>query len=184
MRQDFLILPKLTYMKNIFAAVLLVGMTFSCNSKDAEPPKQITISGYTPTDANGNIMGAVDASDWTLNEAWSDKETNLFSGISSGDLTGTSSGAVTVSPAFPNPCTLSFGMQIQTASVCKLRFTVVDDRLRVYESGTIPLTAGSHSFGVTLDVDNIPEGLYRIYYSFDAQGAPMFVKGHGDVLVQ
>lgn len=181
MRQDFLILPKTPdYMKkNITVLLIAVAMTVSCTRNTSG----IDISGYTATDALGNPMGSTDASDWTVNESWSNDEENVFSGIPTGDLTGTNAGTVSMYPAYPNPCQNMYSITVTATTSCNMRFVLVNENLTILQSGTYEVDPGTSTYSIYID-SNIPDGLYRMYYSFEAQSMPMFHKGHGDVMIQ
>jgi hypothetical protein len=165
--------------KTITILLIAVTMTVSCTRNTSG----IDISGYTATDALGNSIGTTDASDWTVNESWSNEEENVFSGIPTGDLTSTNAGTVSIYPAYPNPCQNMYYITVTATTSCNMRFVIVTESLSILQSGTVELDPGTSTYSIYRD-SPIPDGLYRMYYSFEAQSMPMFHKGHGDIMMQ
>ena len=146
---------------------------------------KISIKGYTATDSLGNIMGVTDASDWTFDPYWMKKESDVFSSIDSGDLSGTSAGSISIYPASPNPCSASFLVHFQSSTKCKARIAIVNNKLDKLLGGALSLEAGNNVFSFSVSASGFKAGnLYRMYYVFDAQGSLQFKKGHGDIFVQ
>src|SRR5688572_29738705 len=159
--------------------VLLICTGLSCK-KEA-----VTIKGYTSTDAMGNILSQEDRTDWIFYPTWSNKETNVFFGVDAGDLTGASAGTISIYPAFPNPCSVQFHLSFQSTTVCKGRFVLVNKNLERIFSATMSVAAGGNHFVFSPEPAKFKAGsLYRLYYTFDAENHSMFLKGHGDIMVQ
>ena len=160
-------------------SLVLLCFVLACKKDD-----DLIITGYTPTDQMGNPMGDPDPSDWTFDPSWTNKELHVFSDIESGDLSGTSAGAIVIHPGYPNPVSgNAISLFINVDSACKMRYAVVSKERQIISSSAVSLQPGNNNLLVSIGSD-LPAELYRLYYVFDAEGNYAFFKGHGDVMVQ
>lgn len=166
------------FMKRIFSAIAL----FLCIAVGCKKDSSFNFSGYTPTDFSGNPMGAADQSDWTFDASWSQKEWDLFD-FEAGDLTGTTAGTVTMYPGYPNPAVNSSNITFTSTTACKLRYTLVNEKGHKLWSYVADVEPGSNTLSLYIAM-GYSNDLHRLYYVFDAQGSPAFLKGHGDIMVQ
>jgi hypothetical protein len=163
----------------IFSSLLLVViLAMSCK-------KDISIIGFTMTDALGNVMSAEDPGDWTFDDSWKQKETDIFDDIASGNLSGSSAGTITMYPAFPNPCTNYFNLHINSSTKCVMRIAIVNKDRNKLASDAVAVNSGGNTYSLPVSGEDFKSGtLYRVYYVFDAEGHMMFKKGHGDIMIQ
>jgi hypothetical protein len=161
-------------------SLLLLFLVFTISCK-----KDINIIGFTMTDALGNIMSVEDPGDWTFDDSWKQKETDIFDNIPSEDLSGSSMGSITIYPGFPNPCVNQFSFHINSSTKCEMRIAIVDKDRDKLVAETVEVKSGGNMYYFTLPSESFKSGtLYRVYYVFDAEGHLMFKKGHGDIMIQ
>ena len=173
------------YHYNQYMRILIVALTILlCSGFSCYKQEEIDISGYTKTDAIGNIMGSVDPTDWTHDTKWTDLEISVFNTIGTESLTGTTSGTISITPAFPNPCTDQFGIGIQSTSKCVVRMGIVNEGLDIKWQHYQVINIGVNYITIAPDPSKIGKGLYRLYYAFESFDQHMFYKGHGDVMFQ
>jgi hypothetical protein len=159
---------------SIFILLLLANLSCKKNV--------VNFTGYTATDALGNPMGSVDNSDWTFDQLWKSEEVDNMERITPADLTGTSTGSITIFPAYPNPCSDQFGIALNSSTKCVIRLALCDESLRQKWVGSQVLNPGFNNIIISPDPSEMRSlTLYRLYYVFDAEGQLMFKKGHGDV---
>ena len=167
-------------MKLTALSILLFSFLYFSCKKDI-----VNFSGYTATDAVGNPMGNVDNSDWTFDVNWKKEEIDKINLLTPASLTGTTTGTITIFPAYPNPCVNNFGFALNTSTKCAIRLALCDESLNQKWTGTQVLNPGFNNIIIGPDPSQMSKpGLYRLYYVFDAEGQLMFKKGHGDVLFQ
>lgn len=164
--------------------IIIVGLTILLISGFSCKKEAIEISGYTKTDSMGNIMGSVDPTDWTHDTKWTDLEMSVFNTIGIEPLAGTTAGLISMTTAFPNPCTNYFGIGIQSSTRCVIRMGLVDEDLSTKWSHYQYIDVGVNYINIAPDPSKIGRGLYRLYYAFEAFDQSMFYKGHGDVMFQ
>jgi hypothetical protein len=175
----FFIFVKTDYMKMLLAFTLF----FVCLALSCKKDSDLVITGYTPTDNMGNPMGDPDPSDWTFDASWANSELHFFSDIESGDLAGTSPGAIVIHPAYPNPVSgNAISLSMNSDSTCKMRYAMVNKERQIISYDAVSLQQGTNDFLLSIG-SGMPAGLYRLYYVFDAEGNYGFLKGHGDVMI-
>ena len=69
----------------VFVISVCFFLLLQCTS-DERP----VFSGITETNLNNELVGAVDKTDWQINEKWNEKVTSLFSDVSISDINNSS----------------------------------------------------------------------------------------------
>ncbi|HEX7845010.1 MAG TPA: hypothetical protein VF476_04355 [Chitinophagaceae bacterium] len=164
--------------KIIIPVLILFTFGFSCKKE------LIDISGYTKTDGVGNLMGAADATDWTHDPNWTEAEVAIFNTVGIANLAGTSSGSVTIFPAYPNPCSNQSHIVVQSSTKCVIRMALVDEFLNQRWTAYQLIEVGFNNIVIAPDPGKIGKGLIRLYYAFESNDQHMFYKGHGDIMFQ
>ena len=166
----------------LFAAGTTV--LFSCKQ---EPVSQVSFTHITETDANGNLNGAVDSTDWTNDTVWNSTELALLTFADAGDtITDTLPGAVTVAPAYPNPSNGAFSLRITNAQQCVMKMAIVNTNYEILFYDNRIMWGGP--FILHYDVSGFTAfrkpGYYRLYYGFFNAFDSLYYKGHGDLYFQ
>ncbi len=169
-------------MKIILVLIVLCLSLMSGCSKTT--PFTIDVSNITSTDAQGNIIGSPDNTDWTMDAEWSETEKSFFR-TDPVDLTGTSVAAIAIQPAYPNPTqSRSVTFQFTASTITYLRIALVDVQLRKQSFYSFLTVVGLNAFQIPFEEAKLPANKnYRFYYSFDAPASPMYFRGHGDIKV-
>lgn len=168
------------------SALLLSAILLTECKKDEN---KVVVSGITETDANGELLGTVDTTDWKIGDLWTDKEEALFHSL---ELTsaqaylkstsGISFKTIELFPASPNPCQWCFSLSIGNGlGVGKFEYVFVNTNLTILASGVYgAFKTGANSFNYSLNDSTFkPNNLYRMYYKFIIDG--LEYKGHGDI---
>lgn len=136
-----------------------------------------TFSGYTPTDANGVIMGTADATDWTNDATWTADEENLFPELANLTTGFPAYTSIQFHPSFPNPTSGASNFAVTKDSDMKISFRLVDSQ------GTI-LTQSSSQFAVPFAINtgglSTSDTLIRLYYIIERNDSLLY-RGHGDI---
>ncbi len=135
----------------------------------------IVFKGIRVTDTNGKVYEN-DLSDWTLTEAWTDKENSLFV-EKKVNLCDTSNSIYGIS-SYPNPCNGNFNLHISKPIETRFAFRIVDRNFNVLLSQD---SVFSNGIAFDLNYLNIRNDTVRIYYKFLGQDCEL--KGHGDILI-
>jgi hypothetical protein len=125
-------------------------------------------------------LGTKDLNDWE-NSGIADKDVKeLLEFTDDIGLTGTVVSDIEMS-FYPNPAR-DFGYYMWAAEEgkkVKIKYVIVDEKLNVISQNSH--VAEEMNFQVPLN-ELEPGKIYRIYYSFSAEGHPDFFSGHGDIL--
>jgi hypothetical protein len=170
------------------AAVLITALLLGCNKVDFGPDE-----GYTQRDANNNPTGSTDKTDWTSDQDWKKTERELFkdSGV---DLGQSQLGGVGTLSLYPSPVAQTAGLVIQpgpsrnpsTAPALHGKLVIVDKKYRTVYTTSIETRAGNVGNNYRLDLlpDKFKAGrMYRMYYIFYDDQNALYLKGHGDILI-
>ena len=151
---------------------------------DKTTPFTIDVSAITSRDALGNPNGSVDNSDWTEDVSWNETEKSLFI-TDPIDMTDAEVASVSIQPVYPNPCVSTTTLQFTVSKITWIRIAIVDENLNKLAFFSFKTDSGLNAYHIPFDplIFKVNKN-YRIYYSFDAPGNPMYYKGHGDVAVR
>jgi hypothetical protein len=157
---------------------IITFLTFSCEKENTDNNKMdtITFNGITKTTINGELISQ-DASDWKLQESWTDKETSLFIEKKDNSCIPENNNYSIIS--YPNPCDGIFNLHISKPDGCRLAFRIVDKNFNVLLSQD---SVFSTSLGINLNDSGISNDTVRIYYKFF--GSDCELKGHGDIKIE
>ena len=170
-------------MKSVYAilAIIFLLVLISCNKTT---PFTIDTSGITGVDVMGIAIGPHDNTDWTEDASWNETEKSLFI-TDPIDMTDAEVASVTLQPAYPNPCRYQTTLQFTVSKITWIRIAVVDEKLNKLAFFSFKTDAGLNAYIIPFDpsIFKLNQN-YRLYYSFDAPGNPMYYKGHGDVAIR
>ena len=176
--------------KLLFACMFLTLL--ACKKEKSE----IVFSGITNTSGTGEIMGAVDATDWCLDDIWSDSEKAIFSSVEFSELSLSENkysfvlkSASEISPqnkifpAYPNPVQNQFCLNIYlSASIFKL--AIVNSSFDILVAMQFNEFSGSTFYFNVSDRSVFrAETIYRVYYLFEHNDKSTEY-GHGDILIR
>jgi hypothetical protein len=177
--------------KSRLANFLLIGiLLLSCN-KDQN---NIDVSQQWYVDYNGNLISGPVDGQWGP-KVFSTQEQNLFTGLDTASLAGTTTpdSVLSSSTIIPNPfkteAMFVFTFSSGYNGLLEFKYVIVDDHLNVMDKGAIrvqgtsypniplnPSTSGAVSF-----TPNIPAGKFRIYYSLSTASNPSFYTSWGNI---
>lgn len=187
-------------MRNTFLYIL----TFCCLLLNACKPDKPALpgpapgsgisffSGYTGTDATGNLTGPFDSTDWNTNDIWSSYELGHFANGHTNTSCTFIDTLVTVT-AYPNPTTGLFALSINTPAVMdsmgNISYGDTTSVTEVYiqkQSGTI-YGPFSNKINKTINFDitgsiGATDTMFRLYYTLSDQNGCVRM-GHGDIRV-
>ena len=165
----------------VFICALCITFSF-CNKKT---PFTIDVSKITPTDETGSITGGEDNTDWTFDKDWNEAE-NAFFRTDPVDLTGMEVADITMLPAYPNPTAVrEIKIRFTASAVTYFRIAAVNEQLTKRAFYNFSTVVGLNTFRSPFAEASFSANKnYRLYYSFEAPGRPMYYKGHGDVSIQ
>ncbi len=166
----------------IFSLLVLCFLSFNCR-KQTTAPTTINFNGITATDFNAQPLGAVDATDWTLNDNWTAQEVALFGGgkaVCSSVLSEEKIFAAAPNPVFGG----EFNFGVQAKENVGFMFRIVDKNFNVLlKNDTMTFKAGYNALYLNLPSANVTlKDTVRIYYKMVRSNCEM--RGHGDVLVK
>jgi hypothetical protein len=165
-----------------FCLFTLCFLSYQCK-KQALPPTTINFNGITKTDFNAQPLGAVDPTDWTLNDNWTAQEIALFSG---GRTVCTSVlSDEKIFSAAPNPAAGGeFNVGVQAKENVGFMFRIIDKNFNVLlKNDTLTFKTGYNTLTFNLPSANITiKDTVRIYYKMVRGTCEM--RGHGDVLIK
>lgn len=170
--------------------MLLTGLLFSACKKEATPTLDFGPNGgITERSATGQLTGAVDASDWTHDDTWTDREQALFGPLFNVFPQGGVGGTAVNWAAFgnhnislyPNPLVnqAHFAYTLPNKGVRSV--VVVDKNFTVVVPRTdAQAPAGQQRISFDFTRANLTVGeTYRLYYVMHDSVSLLF-KGHGD----
>jgi hypothetical protein len=166
--------------QNLLLLTILIFLS-CCKKSGIEPG----FNKFTPTDANGILLGEADPTDWTRDQSWSAAEKNLFNKPDTFDYADIGAAIqVSVRPAYPNSCRHLFTVPFTFSEPTIAKFALVDNRLRVlsYQEGKWT-SQNLETIQFTIDDQNKfkPGKTYRLYYAFYNDKKEMIYFGHGDI---
>jgi hypothetical protein len=167
---------------------------FSCNKNQ----NSIDVSQQWLIDYNGNLVQApgdgLNDGQWGP-RTFSTQEQNLFTGLDTASLSGTTApdSVLSSSTIIPNPFTteaifvFTFPSGFNGQTVFK--YVIVDDHMNTKFKGTLRIGATSDpnfplrptSSGPIHFYPIIPVGKYRMYYSLSAASSPSFYTSWGNI---
>jgi hypothetical protein len=171
-----------------FVAVLFILMSCSKGQDGIDVSQQVSV------DYNGNLISGEAKGQWVA-AIFTTQEQNLFNGLDTANLTGTTepdsvAGSSTI---FPNPfssvAALVFSFSSGFNGQVEFKFVVVDTHLNIKDKGAYRIQANpnvnypslpSNSDFIHLS-PNIPEGKYRIYFTLSAESNPHFYRSWGNI---
>jgi hypothetical protein len=171
---------------------LSVAVIFAACSKTQDT---IDTSTIVSTDFNGNLIsGTVSDGQWQK-KTFSTGEQNLFSGLDTADLSGTTApdSVVLSSFLFPNPLTTVAQLYFQFSNGYNgqilLKFVVVDNHLNIVDKQSVRIQGVSNSSipqnpSVSNPImlsPNIPPGNFRFYYTLSAASDQHFYESWGNI---
>ncbi|MBS1617691.1 MAG: hypothetical protein JST76_04190 [Bacteroidetes bacterium] len=165
------------------AAVALTLMAIGLSA--CKKSNDITISGYTARDENGNLVGAADTSDWKTDAAIPDIVLNTFNTTPYTSVSGATESHFNSSiTAYPNPAIGPFVIHIVNNyyTVYASQWLLVDQKLLVLKS--FDFSVGSGYTIKTIDISGLSSGLYRLYYVFRDPHGTVVAQGYGDIQKQ
>jgi len=155
----------------VFSLVLLV---LSCKKE------VINAHGITYTDAIGNNIGAVDASDWRFDDSWSSKEQALFNFADTVNTTGLLQADNNFAIAYPNPASNAINFHFSTNRSTLVKWVITDEKLNPLLKNYF-IISSNYGFAVDLTSGGFSSGnYYRLYYALYSQGGVLYKRGHGD----
>ena len=154
--------------------VILVGFA-TCKKNDNES-SQIQFNGITETDDNGNPVGTVDSTDWTVDKNWNDTEHGLFSKrFENCNITVNST-----FNAYPNPANDALTLTlsgINTQEFTETSFRIVDRNYNIL--GWWDTEQFALKYVINLAQWDLPDDTVRVYYKFYGENCEL--RGHGDI---
>lgn len=172
-------------MKRFLTVCLLALAIGSCKKDSNEGPSaaNMDFTSIQKYDVNANYLGSVgNISDEYTQEEWPGWVMDLFSPLDSVSLVGYNKGEVSIKALYPNPCADTQAMRLFGAQPLNMKVVVIDNQKNVYLRKSMHVFLGEQF--KSFDYSNLmmPAGYYRMFYSFSAEGAPHFRKGHIDFL--
>jgi len=165
-------MKKLLFVTPLF--VICIFYTASCKKET------INAHGITATDAIGNNIGSVDASDWRFDDSWNSKEQSLFNFADTVNTTGLLQAENNFAIAYPNPATTVINFHFATNKYTMVKWVITDEKLNPLVKNYFKF-GGNYDFAVDLTTAGFsPGNYYRIYYAFYSQGGVIYKRGHGD----
>jgi hypothetical protein len=180
-----------TRLLNFFLISVLI---VSCN-KDQN---SIDVSQQWLIDYNGNLVqgpgDGVNDGQWG-SKVYTTTEQNLFVGLDTADLTGTTvpDSVLSSSTIVPNPFKtqvfFSFTFTPGFSGRVEFKYVIVDDHMSTLDKGAIRVQATPNmnfpsypsNSGSIIFTPNVPVGKFRIYYSLSAASAPSFYTSWGNI---
>lgn len=170
-----------------FSICTLLCVLFCINACRKDSANVIDFSEITYTDDTGALMGETDTTDWNFDAAWTTRETALLKfNDTAYNSSDTLTGAVAVSPAFPNPNNGIFIVGVDPERQCKMKYVFVDNEFRVLNYGIRKLNGGPifHTYDFTALTSFKKGAFYRMYYGFYNSRDSLYYKGHGDIKIE
>lgn len=174
--------------RHITIATILLLSIAACTPRDEPQPAPVypDMTQISPTDEQGQAMGAADPTDWTYDATWTDEEHALMMFADTiNNVLDTGNNIIQVYPAYPNPSSGLFSFYAACGKESKVKLVLVDSSmhsLRTFayrtEEGAIHKHFGFH---LASDIDT---GNYRMYYGFYNSSDSLYYKGHGDIKIE
>jgi hypothetical protein len=140
----------------------------------------INAHGITYTDAIGNNIGAVDASDWRFDDSWNSKEQALFNFADTVNTNGLLQSDNNFAIAYPNPATTVINFHFSSNRSTLVKWVITDEKLNPLLKNYF-IISSNYGFAADLTTGGFSSGeFYRIYYAFYSQGGVLYRRGHGD----
>lgn len=169
----------------ILISILLLVVSFSCDKTEDADIKSSSFSGITETDSQGNLIGNIDETDWTLDDEWSEKEEAIFDVFSKNtNITKLYyfEDDIIINCAFPNPCNNYVIISFSFLPGTLLQMALVDNDFKLIDFYTADYSVGMIYIDLTeLELQN--NSIYRFYYRFVRPGSYTY-KGHGDIKIE
>ncbi|MGE0076421.1 MAG: hypothetical protein AB7S48_01025 [Bacteroidales bacterium] len=161
----------------LLALVLSMSLLFLACSKGNND--EITISGITERNYNGELTGDFDATDWLNDNNFSEKINSLF--IFEDTVNYETSKISTVEIVeYPNPVENIFYLHFNLSDDTVIKFVIVDESLKVYFKYASKLKIGNNLLAI--QAEKLPRNKYfRIYYAFYDNSKTIYYRGHGDI---
>jgi len=133
-------------------------------------------------DDNGLALNNCMDDEWQVDLDFSEDELTYLNFGDTLDFQGASIGTLDVFRPFPNPASdvIYFNYSITTNAYCKLVFLDEDYKREFIWHGL--LNSDTQNFG--LNISELINQNYRVYYSFSSDGNEDFAGGFGDVSIQ
>jgi hypothetical protein len=163
-------------MKKIFFFLILIIMMNSCKEKIDNPvaESKIYFSGLTQTDNNGWPI-SIDSTDWTTNDTWVKKESDLFTNVYQSNCTQSFANHIA---QYPNPCNGIFTLSFSKPATTRIELRLVDKNFNpIYSNDSVLGNAVQFNAGAFGIKDTV-----RLYYKFIENNCEF--RGHGDILVK
>ncbi len=166
--------------------VLIITACFLLSACKKENSVQLDFSKITVTDLACIYISNVDTSDWTLDNTWTNQETNLMNFSRTVSTTDTVAGYVQVSAACPNPSAGSLAVGVNTERACVMKAVFVNNDMQILHYSNQLLTGGPiityHNFTSLSSFKK--DANYRMYYAFYTAKDSLYYKGHGDFRIE
>lgn len=190
-------------MKNNSLLIWMIIFCFACADEEAPKAKFEGIIMKTSSGNPAGTLGDNDLNDWQEDDSWSEREYALLAYEDTVSLENTAESDVSIF-VYPNPTSDYFTFRYQASNRVKFKMVLVDESFNVLEklssSGEFisfsfdvekyfsekgPEVLKAQSFGPgTFFTDQYASGqILRVYYTFSAEDALNFYKGHGDILI-
>jgi hypothetical protein len=177
-------------MRSILVTILLISsfVNIKCKKKAEDDTPKIDVSKITTTDIAGNAIGAIDNTDWTFDNTWTDEEMKLMQVPTNAQLSGTEASDITFVPAFPNPLSSVFTFVVQAPKPACIQLVITDDRLQIKDRFFLKSNNANGPYFlsmINMDAAKYTNNTnYRVYYGLFSLADGLFIKGHGDIRIQ
>lgn len=165
-------------MKHLFAWLTLCAVLPACHKgQPAAPDECPSITGITPRDVMGALMGTEDTTDWQRLDTWSTAVEELFAGRPAPPLASSVSDTL-YSIGYPNPTPGHFRMDLERDSTPFMDVRVIDA-----DCNLVLMVDSITSALYQLDEDSLdlsPGERLRVYYRIVHSDGTAH-QGHGDV---
>jgi hypothetical protein len=197
-KDSFIIFSQLlirAMIKSLFVSfIFIVFLLLSCSKNQSS----IDVSQQWNVDYNGNLIQG--PSDGVNDGQWGPKvfsvqEKNLFTGLDTANLSGTTApdSVLSSSTIIPNPfkteAIFVFSFSGGFNGQVEFKYVIVDDNMKTMDKGAIRIQATSNqgfpsnpsTSGPIPFFPNIPVGKFRIYYSLSAASSSSFYTSWGNI---
>ena len=176
--------------RSLLLVFLLPGLLFGACKKESTPQASIDFGpspGFQYRNANNVPMGG-DATDWTADAAWNDREKQLFAVLNI-PLDAPQQVGTWYSSVYPNQSEATTGFSFITSTSSsnpaptgsRLMYVIVDKNYAELKRGEVAANGATVSF----QPNSLAAGaLYRLYYVCYAPGQRVYFRSHGDIKVE
>jgi hypothetical protein len=178
-------------MKSFIVRFIFISTIFLSCSKNQN---SIDVSQQWFIDYNGNLISGPNDDQWSP-KVFTSQEKNLFAGLDTANLTGSTApdSVLSSSTIIPNPFTTEavflFSFSSGFNGQVEFEYVIVDDHMNPLYKGAYRIQAVSNpnlpsnpsESTPTPFTPNIPAGKYRIYYTLNAAWAQSFYSSWGNI---